>query len=155
MVAGTYTSVAWSGILEARKIIGVSTEIVNRMECARLLTIREYEIQLEKSPIPKCILLSGDGAFPALQIQCPLGGALGFRDKPERVVTSPLLPVRAMLVSAFLAGVGSFDLRFTALGEITYRSSWRRFRQSADISCIGVDDLDMMEFRRGAELAEE
>lgn len=69
-------------------------------ECAKL-TFREYHIQLERSALPKGVLLSGNGAFPVLQIKGSLAGAMGLCDEPERVIASPLLSIQGQSLSAF------------------------------------------------------
>lgn len=62
------------------------------MECAKSPTIWKKQIQLEDTSVPQSVLLPGDSALPALQVEGTLQGSLGLCDKPERVVAAPLFP---------------------------------------------------------------
>ena len=87
---GTYTLVAWWGILEAMTV-WISTRIFS-LECAAL-TIGEHQGQLEETSLPKSFRLAGNSTFPGLEVQAALGSSRGLCDKAERAVTTPLFPV--------------------------------------------------------------
>lgn len=80
--------------------------IVDGKECATLLTIREDQLQLQHTTLPKSILLSRDSALPALQVQSSLRSALGLCDEAEGMVTAPLLPRQSIRISACLEKAG-------------------------------------------------
>lgn len=85
---GRFCRVFW----KRKESLAISMRIVDREECAKLLTIGEDKLQLQHTALPESVLLARDGALPALQVQCRLRGALGLCDEAEGVVTAPLLP---------------------------------------------------------------
>jgi hypothetical protein len=56
------------------------------------LTVRKSDSQLEKTTRPNRIVLSGYSAFPVLDIENTLLGALRLGIETKRMVSSPLLP---------------------------------------------------------------
>jgi hypothetical protein len=86
---GGFCRVFW----KRKESSAISMRIVNREECAIPLTIGKDQFQLQHTTLPQSVLLARDGALPALEVQGRLRGALRLCDKPERVVTPPLLPI--------------------------------------------------------------
>lgn len=126
----TYISVAWSGILEARRSPRSVHGSSQRM-CGHWLTVREDHIEVKEASIPESVLLSRDGACPELEVQRALLGALGLGYKAEGVIAAPLLSIST---GQFLLGESHWYCDVSL--AITYRSSWRRFRQR-DILVVG------------------
>ena len=63
------------------------------------LTIRESNGQLEESTRPNCVLFARDSAFPIFDIEYTLFGTLWLGIEPERMVSSPLLPIEISVKS--------------------------------------------------------
>jgi hypothetical protein len=64
-----------------------------------VLTIRESNGQLEESTRPNCVLFTRNSALPVFDIEYTLFGALGLGVEPERMVSSPLLPIEISVKS--------------------------------------------------------
>lgn len=63
------------------------------------LTIRESNGQLEESARPNSVLFARDSAFPIFDIEYTFFGTLRFGIEPERMVSSPLLPIEVSVKS--------------------------------------------------------
>lgn len=69
-------------------------------ECIAPLTIRENQVNLEKSTFPESVSLPWNSTFPVLQIQATLRGTFRLCDKAKWVIATPLLSSDSMNVSA-------------------------------------------------------
>lgn len=53
-------------------------------------TVRKDDFELEQPALPDCLVLAGDGAFPALEVESALGSFERSRDEAEGVIFAPL-----------------------------------------------------------------
>lgn len=69
--------------------------ILSSHGCIAPLTIRENQVDFEKSTFPEGVSLPWNSTFPVLQVQTTLRGTFRLCDKAEWVVATPLLSMKS------------------------------------------------------------
>ena len=71
---------------------GLVSSVEERVELGSGHTIREDHIKLEQTALPVRLFLAWNATLPSLEVESAVGTLARAREKPKRVVFSPLLP---------------------------------------------------------------